>query len=505
MQSVLSSEIMRDSDRYTCENVVSSRELMYTAGKEIFASCELKAPVAIVCGSGNNAGDGYVVASLIKKAGIDCSLILLSDKRSPDGQYYFDICKDLGVDIKYINDTDLSEFASVIDCIFGIGFHGEVNEPEKSAINKINKAREKGAYVISADINSGLDSDSGMGETIVTSDLTVSVGYFKSGHFLGKAKDHIKKLVNCDIGIKIIGESYYLVEADDLKNVFAERKNFSNKGDFGYVALLGGCTGYSGAVKLASMAYASMRCGAGVAKLIIPREISESVMPYILENTLSVIDSQNGGFVFNEEQLSCALKGIKSVAIGMGMGQSDENAKIVKYLLGCEDISLILDADALNTIAFSEELKACLKERKAPTLLTPHPKEFERLSGISVSDILKSPIRFAKDFALKYGLTLLLKGASTVITDGREVYIVDKGCAGMATAGSGDVLSGVLAGISGYTENILRTAIAGAYVAGLAGEYAQSEINSISMTARDTVENLPKAISYIMKSRKETI
>ncbi len=500
MQTVLSSKIMRDSDRFTCENIIPSKQLMYTAGEKIFASANWKEPVAIVCGSGNNAGDGYVVASLMKRAGIKCSIILLSDKRSSDGQYYFEICRELGVDIRYITATNLSEYACVLDCIFGIGFHGEIKEPEKSAIEQINKAHNEGKYVVSADINSGLDSDSGLGDTVVISDLTVSVGYLKPGHFLGKAKDCIKKLTNCDIGIKIVGESYSLIEAHDLKKVFCERKNFSNKGDFGYVALIGGCSNYSGAVKLASMAYAAMRCGAGVAKLIIPREISDSVMPYILENTLAVLDSRDGSFVYNEGELQNSLRGIKSLAVGMGMGQSEENAKIVEYLLKREDISLIIDADALNMISFSEKLKQYLKDRNAPTLLTPHPKEFERLSGIPVGKILENPIIHAKDFALEYGVTLLLKGSSTVITDGREVYIVNKGCAGMATAGSGDVLSGALAGISGYTENILDTAVSGAYIAGLAGEYAQNEKNSISMTARDTVENLPKAISYIIKT-----
>jgi NAD(P)H-hydrate epimerase len=214
--------------------------------------------------------------------------------------------------------------------------------------------------VVSADINSGLSTDSGLGDTVVESDLTVSVGQYKSGHFLGRAKDVIGKLVCADIGIEPIGEYYRLVEAEDLFDVICERANFSNKGTYGYVALLGGCENYSGAMKLASCACAAMRSGAGVAKLIVPKEISGSVSPYLLENTLATLPSVNGCFAFDQEALEKELLGIKALAVGMGMGRSEDNGRILEYLLSREDISLIIDADALNTIASSEDLMELL-------------------------------------------------------------------------------------------------------------------------------------------------
>lgn len=199
----VSTEVMRASDRWTIENICPSKELMERAGKAIFGQAEWKAPVGIICGKGNNAGDGFVVASLLKDHGIECEIVLLyEDAFSEDGKYFFDKCVEKG--IKVVTDADYGKYNTILDCIFGTGFRGEVKEPAKSAIEKINSS---GAYVVSADINSGLNGDTGLGELYVRSDLTVSIGTFKYGHFLGNADDAMKNKVNCDIGIKIIGET----------------------------------------------------------------------------------------------------------------------------------------------------------------------------------------------------------------------------------------------------------------------------------------------------------
>lgn len=199
----VSTEVMRASDKWTIENICSSKELMERAGKAIFDQVSWKGPAGIICGKGNNAGDGFVVASLLKDHGIDCEIVLLyKDAFSEDGKYFFDKCVEKG--IKVVTDADYGKYNTILDCIFGTGFRGEVKEPAKSAIEKINSS---GAYVVSADINSGLNGDTGLGELYVRSDLTVSIGTFKYGHFLGNADDAMKNKVNCDIGIKIIGET----------------------------------------------------------------------------------------------------------------------------------------------------------------------------------------------------------------------------------------------------------------------------------------------------------
>ena len=203
MPVCVSTEVMRSSDKWTIENLCSSKELMERAGKAIFEQVSWKGPVGIICGKGNNAGDGFVVASLLKDHGIECEIVLLyEDSFSEDGKYFFDKCVDKGIPV--VTEGDYGKYKTILDCIFGTGFKGEVREPAKSAIESINAS---GAYVVSADINSGLNGDTGMGELYVISDLTVSIGTFKYGHFLGVSKTAMKKKVNCDIGIKILGET----------------------------------------------------------------------------------------------------------------------------------------------------------------------------------------------------------------------------------------------------------------------------------------------------------
>ena len=206
MPVCVSTEVMRESDRWTIENLVPSKELMERAGKVIFDQVCWNGPVGIICGKGNNAGDGFVVASLLKDHGIECEIVLLyGDSFSEDGKHFYDICVSKGIPV--VNDSDYSKYKTIVDCIFGTGFRGEVKEPAKSAIGKINSS---GAYVVSADINSGLNGDTGLGDLYVISDLTVSIGTFKYGHFLGHSDVAMKKKVNCDIGIKIIGETRVL-------------------------------------------------------------------------------------------------------------------------------------------------------------------------------------------------------------------------------------------------------------------------------------------------------
>ena len=205
MPRAVSVEVMRESDAWTIANKIPSKELMFRAGKGIYDAVSWKPPVAIVCGKGNNAGDGYVVAGLLKDAGIDCTLILLADKFSEDGAYYYEQCRTKGIPSVLYDELPpgaLSGYATILDCILGTGFSGDVRGTAHDAIEAINAS---GAYIVSADINSGLNGNTGTGTTFVKSDLTVSIGDFKLGHFSGLAGEAMKEKVNVDIGIEIRG------------------------------------------------------------------------------------------------------------------------------------------------------------------------------------------------------------------------------------------------------------------------------------------------------------
>lgn len=203
MFKAVSVKTMRESDAAAIAGGIPSKELMQRAGEGIFQAADWKAPVAVVCGKGNNAGDGYVVADLLRKAGTDCTILLLSDTFSEDGRYYYDRCVSGGIPVQlFESGTDLSSFHTILDCILGTGFRGDVTGITKEAIDAINRS---GATVISADIPSGLNGDTGEGETFVRSDLCVSIGTYKTGHFRGRCREAMKKKVNIDIGIRITG------------------------------------------------------------------------------------------------------------------------------------------------------------------------------------------------------------------------------------------------------------------------------------------------------------
>ena len=295
-----------------------------------------------------------------------------------------------------------------------------------------------------------------------------------------------------------INEFTYEIETKDIKNKFVNRPSDTNKGDYGYVWIMGGSLEYSGAVKLANLSASAMRAGCGVVRLIVPEEIAEAIAPYLLEQTIFPMNDNANKMVFSEERINEALAKLKALAIGMGWGQSKEYEKILEYILGNYNIPVVIDADGLNTI--SKMNMDILNSTKCKVILTPHLKEFERLSKIKIEDIKQDEITIAKDFAKKYDVILLLKGPTTVVTDGEKVYLVKRGCPGMATAGSGDVLSGILVGLLGYNEPDILTVATDAYLNGLAGEIAQEKYTDISMIASDTVKCLPEAIKKIREN-----
>ena len=201
---IISVEQMRRSDAYTIEHFVPSKELMYRAANGVFESFMSwdNKKIAIVVGGGNNGGDGYALAGILKKNNIDSTIIKVSEKMSEDGKYYSDIAEELGVKAEmFTESTDLSSYEVIVDCILGTGFTGEVRGLAKEAIEAINKS---GAYVISVDINSGMNGDTGEVTLAVRSDLTVSIGYYKQGLFTEAAKEYIKEMTNVDIGIVLV-------------------------------------------------------------------------------------------------------------------------------------------------------------------------------------------------------------------------------------------------------------------------------------------------------------
>ncbi|MBP5726753.1 MAG: NAD(P)H-hydrate dehydratase, partial [Clostridia bacterium] len=326
-------------------------------------------------------------------------------------------------------------------------------------------------------------------------DLTISVGGFQPGHFLNMAKDVMKENINCEIGIEPADRAYELIEASDLEALFRPRKNFSNKGTYGYTALIGGSKRYSGAIRLAGMASAAMRAGAGVVKLAVPDVIFSTVAPAVLESTVFQLSDDGNEITFSEKEFTELTANVKTAAFGMGIGTGAGAAEALDWLLSHYTGRLIVDADGLTLLSRMD--RETIRNAACTLVLTPHIKEFSRLTGLTVDEILSSPIASAETYAKETGVILLLKGPATIITDGETTCLTDTGCAGRATAGSGDVLSGILAAILGYAPDPLLGTAAAAWINGKAGELAQNRYGDISMVAGDTVASIAEAIRSV--------
>ncbi len=507
MLPVVSTTAMRNADAVCIANGTPAIELMARAGAGIFASYDFPTdkPTAILCGSGNNGGDGYVLALLLREQGYACTLILAEERWSADGRYYFDKCQEQGIPTQlWSEDTDLSGYGLLVDCLFGTGFRGPVRPPYREIIHRANAS---GVPILAVDIPSGLSGDSGIPATdacgtvtCIRATVTVSIGTRKLGHYLGAGKDWCGTLTNRDIGIPVENPTVFVPEEGDFHEILPRRAQASHKGTYGYVAVMGGCTRYGGAVKLANLAAASLRSGCGVVKLLCAESLTAAVSPYLLESTLAPLPDVEGDLRFAPDALADALRGTTALAVGMGWGNGPDNEKILTWLLENYEHRLILDADGLNCLGRLESDKrtTLLRERLSRfgtrPILTPHPKEFERISGVPMSECARAPVTHAMAYAKENGVILLLKGTTTIVTDGDICHLIPRGCAGMATAGSGDVLSGVLAGIHGYNAPSAASVSCGAYVTGLAGELAQAEVGEIGMIASDTVRCLPQAV-----------
>lgn len=496
MKKIYKVKDIQTADRLAHESGIKEEDLMLKAARGIFNSFDWHGKTIIVVGKGNNGGDGFALASIMKENGFEVETCSIDDSFSVTSNLYFKKCESLNVPFhKVLNTFDFSPYDVIVDCLFGIGFKGKIRDIYIPLIKAINSS---GKYVISIDANSGMDLNNGVTELAVKSDLTISITALKPGYYLNYGKDYTGEIREVDIDLIPPGTPYELLENDDVKLLFSKRKNMSNKGDYGYVGIMGGSSLYPGAVKLANMGQNAIYAGCGVSKIIVPDVIADKIYPYVLESTVVPMPSQNGFMAFDTNVIDTALKGLRAVSIGMGWGPSDTNIQILKHILDTKDLITVIDADGLN--ALSKLGLDILKTTKCRVVLTPHLKEFSRLTGIDVSDIVDNPLDAVESFCSSYPVTLLLKGPTTLVGNNKKVYFVNKGCPGMATAGSGDVLSGVLAGILGYSKmEIAYTSACAAYINGLAGEMASSDFGDICMTSGDTARSISRAINLITK------
>lgn len=295
--------------------------------------------------------------------------------------------------------------------------------------------------------------------------------------------------------MKKIDNNTYEIENSDVKDLVKIRNIDSNKGDFGKTGIYGGSIEYSGALKLAYLSLSSLRSGCGISRVLVKKEVLPLLGPNILEQTLCVLPDYNNNFY---DKLKESIKDLDSLAFGMGLGNDEYLVEVLTFLIKNYTGNLIIDADGLN--ALSKMDLNIIKEKKCNILLTPHLKEFSRLINKPIEEIKKDSLNLVKEFSSTYKISLLLKGHTTIISNGSDTYLVTTGCPGMSTAGSGDVLSGILAGVLAYLPFNLLTISTGVLISGIAVCLAEEDNTDISMIASDTINNIGNAIKIIRKN-----
>ena len=473
MERILSSKQMRDADRFTIDKLgVSEDVLVLRAGKAVAEEIKKRfngGRVLVCVGNGNNGADGRIVAKEL------CNTKTFSVA-------VFDISDGL-------NELLDEKYDVIVDCLFGTGLNREITGEYLKIIKKINSSD---AFVVSCDIPSGLNADAGKPMAVaVKANLTVAIQEYKLGHFLNDGPDFTGEIISKDIGISLLDDKFvYKIDNNCVKQLFKPRCRNSNKGSYGKTAIIGGSKNFTGSVILSTNSLCALKTGVGYATLVVPESLFSSYVGKVPECILkSFLDSEEiSDFTFLKQLFSH-----NSIAVGMGMGVSENTYKIIRYLLENYTGKLLIDADGLNSLAtFGVDV---LLNKKAQVVLTPHIVEFSRLSGLNKAEIIENTIKSALDFANKYGVTLVLKNAVSVITNGDEIILNTTGCPAMAKAGSGDVLSGIIAGLLARTDNVLNACAVGCYLFGKSGEIAVLEQNEYTVTATDIINCLTKAIT----------
>ena len=490
-------EGMRSVDRWAIdERGVPSLELMEAAGRAVATGvAELGAggPVRVLCGKGNNGGDGLVAARHLRETGHVVESLLLSPPRELSADAAANLERYEGAETIDPGDLDtrLSGSAAVVDAIFGTGFSGSPGGPAAAAIEAINRC---GAPVVACDIASGVDASSGEVEgQAVEADVTIAFHAAKLGHVIAPGKLHTGELHVAPIGIPDGAPSRPAggVIGDSVLDLLPGRGPASTKFTSGQVVIAGGSPGLTGAVCLA--AEAAIRAGAGYATVAVPADL-EPIFEQKLTEVMSVgcpgADGRLGPD--SAEAVIGAFERAAGGVLGPGLGREPGSLELARNVAGGIEAPLVIDADGLN--AFAEQLDR-IAARVAPTVLTPHAGELGRLLGRSSEQVSRQRLAAAREAAQASGAIVVLKGDDTIVTDGERVAINTLSAPALATAGTGDVLSGITAAFLARAGEPFAAACAAVLAHARAGDEAGRRVGAIeSVIATDVIAALPAGL-----------
>ena len=516
---ILTAAQMREADRFTIEEIgIPSLVLMENAGRQVVAAMEaayeeqLAGRVAVLCGRGNNGGDGFVVARTLLQRGIDTAVFVigaLSDVRG-DARTNLDILGRLGVTVVEIGDeqtwelhfSEISQCTLIVDAIFGTGLKSPVSGMLETVIADVNASD---IPIVAVDIPSGLSADTPhlIGDCINAS-MTVTLAAPKVPLILPPAEAYAGDVVIADIGIPyeviegLEGKHVELLTPEQLRELVEPRAADSHKGDFGRVTVIAGSRGKTGAAHLTAMG--ALRSGAGLVTVATPASclpIVASMAPEFMTEPLG----DAGAAMVSADAVDRVLELTQDViACGPGLGRSADVAGFVRDLVERATVPLVLDADAVTVLA--DDPGRVMGRDDRDVIITPHPGEMARLIGASIEDVQANRIEVASDFATTHRVYVVLKGHRTVIAtpDGR-VSINPTGNPGMATGGTGDVLTGMIAAWLAQLLDADAACRLAVFLHGAAGDLAEARDGQVAMTASDLLDELGDALTGLMNRK----
>ena len=510
MKKIVDSQQMKQIDDYAIETIgIPSLVLMENAANQVVHHMadhiSQEDIILVACGSGNNGGDGMAIARILLNRGYQVDVFFAGKESSltTETAKQMAIIEKLDMVIwDSIDEINISNYTIVVDALIGIGLQADLSDDYMTVVNKIN---EHEGLVFAVDMPTGISADNGkVMKAAVQADYTISFGYRKIGQLLFPGSDYCGEVSIADIGfppvaMESVSSHYYSYDQSDLATV-PRRKAYSNKGTFGRVLVIAGSENMSGAAYLS--AKAAYRTGAGFVEVlttesnrnIIQAQVPEAVLTTYNPDLLDDVDEKN--------KIKEAILRSDTVVIGPGIGIQETSHQLLDLVTLYVENPVVFDADAINVMSNYYDTFPLLRNNTcvrlnefsntlpAQSIITPHLKELARLMDRSVSDLQDNLLTTADQCAKDSNLIYAIKDARTIVTHDHERYINDSGNSGMATAGSGDVLTGIIAGLLAQGLEPFEAAKLAVYIHGLAGDQAAKEKNEYSMMASDIIEAL---------------
>lgn len=490
---VITKDVMKEAEAAAVARGETYLGLMEKAGSAvadiIFKTVSPECKTAVVlCGRGNNGGDGFVIARRLCESGCGTAVILLGEPSTPDSKKMFDRLPENVAVLSVDEGASLLCTADiVVDALFGTGLARNI---EGDAERLIEAANESPAVRFAVDVPSGAECDTGRVLGVCfKADYTVSFEQYKPCHILPPSNAYCGEVFVADIGIEddVFEELPFVAEIIEPKS-FKKRDKNAHKGTFGTALSVTGSYGMSGASVMSSLA--ALRSGVGILKTACTEENYRIIAECVPESVLIPCPSCDGKYKAESiHVIKRNLKTADALLLGCGLGLSSGISYIVREAALSSKVPVVLDADGINSVADSIEF---IKQMKAPLVLTPHPGEMSRLCGMSVGEIERDRIGTARHFAQKWGVWLVLKGANTVVaTPNGDVFVNITGNPGMATGGSGDILSGIILALLASGMDVTDAVCQGVRLHGAAADRAALKVGEVSLLPRDILEELP--------------